>query len=61
MFTFTNRGFPRRWQARRPVGHQAWPRTARVLYQTAWADAWPHLDDWFKTEVQRRLESSVRG
>ena len=32
------------------LNYQAVTRKAYVLYETAWADAWPHLDDWFKTE-----------
>ena len=25
-------------------------RKIYMLYETVWADAWPHLDDWFKAE-----------
>ena len=25
-------------------------RKSYMLYETAWANAWPHLDDWFKAE-----------
>ena len=32
------------------LNYQAVTRKAYVLYETAWADAWPHLDDWCKTE-----------
>lgn len=39
-------------QIRRLVDPREGPRTAYVRYETAWADAWPHLDDWFKTEVR---------
>jgi hypothetical protein len=46
-----NRVFLQRRQARRLVEHQEGVRTAYVLYETAWADAWPHLDDWFTTET----------
>ena len=24
---------------------------APFTYETIWADAWPHLEDWFKTRV----------
>jgi len=46
-----NRAFRRRWQTRRLVDHQEGARVAYVRHETAWADAWPHLDDWFKTEA----------
>lgn len=46
-----NRVFLQRRQPRWLVHHQEGPRTAYVLYETAWADAWPHLDDWFKAEA----------
>ena len=55
---FTDRVFPHRWQTRRPVGHERWARTAHVLYETAWADAWPHLDDWFKTNLRHIINIS---
>lgn len=44
-----NRTFLQRRRARRLVDPQVGARTAHVLYETAWATAWPHLDDWFKT------------
>lgn len=43
-----NRSFQRRRQARRLIDHQKKAHAAYTLYETAWADAWPHLDDWFK-------------
>ncbi len=43
-----HRAFLKRRQTRRLVEHQKGARTAYVLYETAWSDAWPHLDDWFK-------------
>ncbi len=46
-----NRVFLQRRQTKRLVDHQELKRTAYVLYETAWADAWPHLDDWFKTRA----------
>jgi len=33
--------------ARRRTDPQEAPRTIHALYETAWASAWPHLDDWF--------------
>jgi len=41
-------------QASRRIDSQEVPRMAYALYETAWADAWPHLDDWFKTEALLR-------
>ncbi len=46
-----HRAFLQRRQTRRLVNHQERVRAAYVLYGTTWADAWPHLDDWFKTEA----------
>ena len=46
-----NRGFLQRRQTRRLVDHQEGARTAYVLYEPAWVDAWPHMDDWFKPEA----------
>ena len=43
--------FLQRRQTRRLVDYQERARTAYGLYETRWADAWPHLDDWFKTEA----------
>ncbi|MDP3723007.1 MAG: hypothetical protein Q8R91_05880 [Candidatus Omnitrophota bacterium] len=45
------RAFLQRWQTRRHIDHQEGARTAYALYETAWADAWSHLDDWFMTEA----------
>ena len=50
-----NLAFLPRRQTRRLVDHQEGARTAYVLYETAWADAWPHLDDWFKFKVEALL------
>jgi len=58
-----NRVFLQWWRTRRPADHQEEPHTAYVLYETAWADAWPHLDDWFKAETllrQQNGKSAVR-
>ena len=43
-------GVMQRLRTNRLIDHQEAARTAYVLYETAWADAWPHLDDWFKAE-----------
>ncbi len=37
----------RKWPAGRLIEHQKAPRGVYALYETAWAIAWPHLDDWF--------------
>ncbi len=50
-----NRAFRRRWQTRRLVDHQEGARTVYVRPEPVWANAWPHLDDWFKTEAFLRL------
>lgn len=44
------RGFQKRWQTSRLVDYKEVARRAYVLYETVWADAWPHLNDWFKAE-----------
>jgi hypothetical protein len=44
--------FLRRRQTRWRIDHQEGPRTAYMRYETAWATAWPHLDDWFKAEAR---------
>lgn len=46
-----SRAFLRRRQTRWFVDHLEAARTAYVLYETAWANAWPHLDDWFMPEA----------
>ena len=46
-----HRAFLQRSQTKRLVDHQRGPRTAYVLYEPVWADAWPHLDDWFIPET----------
>ena len=43
-------GFLKRRKRSRLVDYKEVTRRAYVLYETAWADAWPHLDDWFKAE-----------
>ena len=43
-----HRGFQKRWKTNRLIEYKALARRVHVLYETAWADAWPHLDDWFK-------------
>lgn len=45
-----NQVFLRRWQPKRLVDHQGGARIVYVRPEPAWANAWPHLDDWFKTE-----------
>jgi hypothetical protein len=45
--------FLQRRQTKRFVDHEG-ARTAYVRHEIAWADAWPHLDTWFKTEVLLR-------
>ncbi len=40
-----------RRRPKRLIEHQEVPRIAHALYETAWASAWPHLDDWFKAEA----------
>jgi len=46
-----HRAFQQRSQTRRLGDHQGGPRTVYVLHEPVWADAWPHLDDWFKAEA----------
>ncbi len=46
-----NRAFRRRWQTRRLVDHQEGVRTVYVRPEPVWADAWPHVDDWFMPEA----------
>ena len=46
-----NWAFLQRRQTRRLVDHQEGTGMAYVLYERAWADAWPHLDDWFMPEA----------
>ncbi len=43
-----NRTFLPRRKTRWIIGHQKGARRAYVLYETAWPEAWPRLDDWFK-------------
>ena len=43
-------GVMQRLWTNRLIDHQEVPRKAHMLYETAWADAWRHLDDWFKAE-----------
>ena len=31
------------------LNYQEVARKIYMLYETVWADAWPHLDDWFTT------------
>ena len=44
------RRFLDRWKSNRLTDHHEVARGLYVLYETAWANAWPHLDDWFKPE-----------
>ncbi len=46
--TVLYQGFLQRWQTRWFGERPADRRISYALYETAWADAWPHLDDWFK-------------
>ena len=46
-----HRAFLQQWQTRRLVDHQEGTGMAYGLYETAWADAWPHLQDWFMPEA----------
>ena len=46
-----HRAFPRRRQMQRLIEHQNTAWSTRVLSGLAWANAWPHLDDWFKPEA----------
>ena len=45
------KGVMQRLRTKRLIEHQEVARKASVLYETAWASAWPHLDDWFKAEA----------
>ena len=44
-------GFLWWWRTRWFVEPLAGRRVSYALYETVWADAWPHLDDWFKPEA----------
>lgn len=44
-----------------PIVHQEAPSMAYALYETAWALAWPHLDDWFKGRDRIWMTSSHPG
>lgn len=46
-----HREFPKRRQPERPTEHQPGAGLIRVLDGPAWAEAWPHLDDWFRPEA----------
>jgi len=45
------RAFLPRRKTRWPVDRQEETGMAYGLYETAWADAWPHLQDWFMPEA----------
>jgi hypothetical protein len=45
------RAFLQRRKTRRLIDHQEGAGVTYVLHERAWADAWPHLNDWFKTEA----------
>lgn len=47
----TNRRFLQRRKTRRLIDHQERAGMTYVLYEPAWADAWPHLEDWFVPEA----------
>ena len=55
-----HRAFLQRPQTRRLVDHQEGARTVYVRPEPVWADAWPHLDDWFKAEALLRLHGMNR-
>lgn len=42
-----NRMFPPR-KNKQLADHPKLMRTTYVMQEPAWADAWPHVDDWFK-------------
>ena len=42
------RAFLQRRQTKRHIDRQEGARTVYVRSEPVWADAWPHLDDWFK-------------
>ena len=46
-----NRMVPRWRQPSWLSPRQERARATQWLYETAWADAWPHLDNWFQTET----------
>ncbi len=54
-----HRGLLQRRPIRRLVDHPA-VRTGYTLYETAWAAAWPHLDDWFTAEALLRQRGEHR-
>ena len=46
-----HREFPQRGKVTRLPDQQAGARRIFVLYDRAWAETWPHLDDWFKLDA----------
>lgn len=46
-----HRVFLQQRKIRRLVAHAEEMRIACVRPELAWADAWPHLDDWFMPEA----------
>lgn len=55
-----NRTFLQRRKTRRLVEHPERTRAVCVRPEPGWADAWPHLDDWFKAEALLRLHGMNR-
>ena len=45
------RAFPKRQWIKRFAEYQEQLRIAQMLHGPAWADAWPHLDDWFNPQA----------
>jgi hypothetical protein len=46
-----DRGAPRWRSVGRGADRPGLVRVVYAPYETAWAAAWPHLDDWFKPEA----------
>jgi hypothetical protein len=43
---------PRWRRAMRPIAQRIEVHRIYVQREPAWADAWPHLDNWFKLEAR---------
>jgi len=46
-----NRKFLQLRRFRRHIGHLGDFGVIRIPRERAWADAWPHLNDWFRPEA----------
>ena len=46
-----HRAFPKRRQTKRLADPQKGMSNVYVLFVPAWANAWPHLNDWFDPEA----------